>query len=108
MSRAREQAAARVFAALGDGTRLSLMNRLGAGAGLSATALSDGAKMTRQAIVKHLQVLEGAGLVKHEARGREVLYSLDARRLRDAREFLDGISAAWDRALERLRDLVED
>lgn len=108
MSRAREQAAARVFAALGDGTRLSLVRRLGSGEGLSATTLSDGAKVTRQAIVKHLKVLEGAGLVTTEARGREVLYALDTRRLHDAREFLDGISAAWARALERLRLIVEE
>ena len=64
--------------------------------------------MTRQAIVKHLQVLEGAGLVSHEKRGREVLYALEASRLDEAREFLDAVSAGWDRAIERLRALVEE
>ena len=59
MSNAREQAVAGVFFALGDGTRLSVVRRLGTGGALSATALTDGAKVTRQAIVKHLQVLEG-------------------------------------------------
>lgn len=104
---AREQAAD-VFFALGDHTRLSVVRKLGAGGALSATALSDGANVTRQAIVKHLQVLEHAGLVSHRKRGREVLYALETRRLADARAFLDTISAGWDRALDRLRQLVED
>ncbi len=107
MSKASEQAVADVFFALGDGTRLSLVTKLGAGSALSATALSEGAPVTRQAIAKHLQVLEGAGLVRHEKRGREVLYALDLRSLDDARAFLDGISAGWDRAIERLRHMVE-
>jgi hypothetical protein len=47
-------------------------------------------------------------LVTHEKRGREVLYALDVRRLDDARTFLDGISAGWDRAIERLRRMVEE
>jgi DNA-binding transcriptional ArsR family regulator len=63
--------------------------------------------VTRQAIVKHLQVLEGAGLVTHKKRGREVLYALEPRRLGEARAFLDAVSAGWDRAIERLRELVE-
>jgi DNA-binding transcriptional ArsR family regulator len=108
MSKAAERAAAAVFFALGDGTRLSVVQKLGSAGAQSATELSDGAKVTRQAIVKHLRVLEGAGLVTPEKRGREVVYSLETRRLADARAFLEGISAGWDRALERLRRLVEE
>ena len=108
MSKAREQLAADVFFALGDRTRLSVVRKLGASGAQSATVLSEGAQVTRQAIVKHLQVLEGAGLVKHEKRGREVLYALEPRRLQDAQAFLDAVSASWDRALERLRQLVEE
>jgi DNA-binding transcriptional ArsR family regulator len=108
MSKAAERAAARVFSALGDRTRLAVVQKLGAGGALSATTLSEGAKVTRQAIVKHLRVLEGAGLVTPARRGREVLYALEPRRLEDARVFLEGISAGWDRALERLRQLVEE
>jgi DNA-binding transcriptional ArsR family regulator len=107
MLRRSEAAAAEVFFALGDQTRLSVVTRLGS-TPLSATALSDGAKVTRQAIVKHLQVLEGAGLVTHEKRGREVLYALKADGLEEARVFLDAISAGWDRAIERLREMVEE
>jgi DNA-binding transcriptional ArsR family regulator len=107
MSKRSEQAVADVFFALGDQTRLSLVTRLGS-APLSATALSDGAKVTRQAIVKHLQVLDGAGLVTCEKHGREVLYTLQADRLNEARLFLAGVSAGWDRAIERLRETVEE
>src|SRR5687768_5938405 len=106
MSRA-ERAVVDVFFALGDETRLSVVRRLATGEA-TATVLSDGASITRQAIVKHLQVLEGAGLVSHERRGREVLYALEPERLADARAFLDDISAGWDRAIARLRRLVED
>lgn len=109
MSKGREAAAtADVFFALGDRTRLAVVKKLGAEGAASATALSEGAAVTRQAIVKHLQVLEGAGLVSHERKGREVLYSLETRRLELARRFLDGVSERWDRALDRLRDLVEE
>jgi DNA-binding transcriptional ArsR family regulator len=108
MSRASERAVAGVFFALGDDTRLAVVEKLSTGGGLSATALSDGAKMTRQAIVKHLQVLEGAGLVTSEKRGREVLYVIQGEGFMDAKTFLDGISAGWDRAIERLRRLVEE
>jgi DNA-binding transcriptional ArsR family regulator len=108
MSKARDQLAVDVFFALGDRTRLSVVQKLGAGGARSATALSEGAQVSRQAIVKHLQVLEGAGLVTHEKQGREVLYALEPRRLRDAQAFLEGVSAGWDRAIERLRRLVEE
>ena len=108
MSSGPEPAVADVFSALGDETRLSVMRRLGAGVPLSATALSGGARVTRQAIAKHLRVLEGAGLVTHEKRGREVLYAIDARRLEEARAFLDAVSAGWDRAIDRLREMVEE
>jgi DNA-binding transcriptional ArsR family regulator len=108
MSTARDQAVVDVFFALGEPTRLSVVRKLGAGVALSATALSEGAQITRQAIVRHLQVLEGAGLVTPERRGREVLYALEARRLEEARAFLEGISAGWDRAIDRLRHMVEE
>jgi DNA-binding transcriptional ArsR family regulator len=107
MSKRPEPAIAEVFFALGDETRLSVLRQLEV-APRSATALSDGALVTRQAIAKHLGVLEGARLVTRERRGREVLYALDARRLEEARAFLEAVSARWDRALERLRRMVEE
>lgn len=107
MSNGRERELAGVFAALGDTTRLALVTRLLAAGALSATTLAEGQAISRQAIVKHLQVLEAVELVVHERRGKEVLYALDARRIDEARAFLDAISIGWDRALGRLKSLVE-
>ncbi len=107
MSKLIERHVAEVFFALGDETRLAVLRKLSGGGFLSATALSAGARVSRQAIVKHLHVLESAGLVTHEKRGREVLYALESRRLEEAQAFLEGVSAEWDRAIERLRRMVE-
>jgi DNA-binding transcriptional ArsR family regulator len=107
MSSARDRSMALVFFALGDGTRLMLVRRLLAAGALSATALAHDAAVSRQAIVKHLQVMEEAGLVQRARHGREVLYAVDGRRVDEARAFLDAISAGWDRAIERLRKMVE-
>jgi DNA-binding transcriptional ArsR family regulator len=105
--KSREPQLAGIFFALGDETRLAVLARLRGGA-LSATALADGSRLTRQAIVKHLRVLDDAGLVTHEKHGREVLYLPDARGLVEARAYLEMIAAGWDRAIERLKDLVEE
>ena len=98
---ARKPAVAEVFFALGHGTRLAIVRRLGVGGALSATTLSRGAKVTRQAIVKHLQLLEGAGLVTSERLGKHVLYALVPARLAAPRAFLDGLAAGWDRAVDK-------
>lgn len=107
MSNSSKAELAQLFAALGDGVRLQLVNRLLVAGALSATALAEGGTISRQAIVKHLQVLESAGLVRHGRQGREVLYALDARRLQEARAYLDAVSAHWDASRARLRTLVE-
>ena|SRR6185312_15303124 len=104
----RDDDAAGVFSALGDGTRLTLVQRLTDGGPRTATELAADLPVTRQAVGKHLKVLEDAGLVAHRAEGRAVLYELDPARLSAARAYLDTISAAWDRRIERLRALVED
>jgi DNA-binding transcriptional ArsR family regulator len=99
--------AASLFSALGDPTRLRLVQRLVVCAPLTATQLGEGSAVTRQAVAKHLKVLESAGVMSAEKRGRERLYSLDLARIDQARQVLDGISAGWDRALERLQRHVE-
>lgn len=75
---------------------------------MSITRLTAGSHVTRQAITKHLRVMEGAGLVRSNRHGRETVWQLDSQRLEDARRYLDLISKQWDAALGRLRDLVED
>ena len=74
---------------------------------MSIAGLTAGSRVTRQAITKHLRVLEAAGLAHSRRRGRERLWQLERGRLQQARRYLDSISAQWDEALGRLRDLVE-
>ena len=97
-----------VFAALGDATRLSLLAKLSDGGPRSISSLSAGAGLTRQAITKHLHVLEGAGLVRSLKVGRESQFAYRAEPIDEARAYLDRVSAQWDGALERLRAFVED
>jgi len=103
----RRPSSAAVFAALGDETRLALVEALSAGAPLSITRLADGRRVTRQAITKHLHVLAAAGLVRGTRQGREQLWELDGEPLREARRQLEVISGEWDAALSRLKAHVD-
>ncbi|MGP8244763.1 MAG: ArsR/SmtB family transcription factor [Bryobacteraceae bacterium] len=106
--RAKPKDSARLFAALGDETRLRLVARLCDGGPMSISRLTEGSKVTRQAITKHLRVMEGSGLVRSARQGRESVWQLNPRRLEAARRYLDTISKQWDAALDRLREFVED
>lgn len=97
-----------LFAALGDETRLQVVARLCAEGPLSIVRLSSGASVTRQAVTKHLRVLEGAGVVHSNKAGRESVWTLQPRALSDAKRLLDSISSEWDDTLERLRAFVEE
>lgn len=104
----RVEAPTALFAALGDATRLRLVIRLARGEPLSITELASGAKMTRQAVTKHLHVLAGAGVATASRTGREQRWALDQKQLAQARLFLDRISQQWDDALSRLKETVEE
>ena len=101
-------ARASVFAALGDETRLSVLSRLSAGEPQSISRLTAGTNLTRQAVTKHLRVLEGAGVVRSVRSGRESLFELEPRRIAEVRDYLDQVSQRWDDALARLKAHVED
>jgi DNA-binding transcriptional ArsR family regulator len=96
-----------VFAALADDTRLGLVARLGQGPPLSITSLSEGSPLTRQAITKHLRVLQEAGLVSAARKGREVLFRLEPAPIDEARAALNRIARRWDDALDRLKRHAE-
>jgi len=96
-----------LFAALGDPTRLTLLRRLSTDGFLSLTDLTEGMRMSRQAVTKHLGVLSKAGLVESARQGRERLWMLAPGRIEEARHALEQISREWDDALGRLRALVE-
>jgi DNA-binding transcriptional ArsR family regulator len=101
------QGPALIFAALGDSTRLRLLRRLCDRGPMSISALTTGSHRTRQAITKHLQLMQGAGIVQSQWRGRERFWRLNQARLGQARRYLDVISSQWDDALARLREFVE-
>lgn len=102
------EGSAPLFAALGDQTRLRLVARLCDDGPLSIIRLTAGSAVSRQAITKHLRVMEQAGLVRSARQGRESVWQLDHRRLEHARRYLELISKRWDDALGRLRELVEE
>lgn len=107
MTPAQVRAAAPLFAALGDATRLQLLARLATGGPGSIAALSAKAAVSRQAIRKHLDVLADAGLVHSARQGRESIWALAPERLAEAHAYLDRIAAQWDDALARLKRFVE-
>jgi hypothetical protein len=74
---------------------------------MSITRLTDGSKITRQAVTKHLRVMDRAGLVHCSRLGRESVWQLDQQRLEHARRYLELVSERWDQALGRLRNFVE-
>lgn len=96
-----------IFAALGDETRLALIEQLRSGEPRSISALTEGTDLTRQAVTKHLRVLESARMVKHVRSGRESLYQLDPTPLRLVKDYADVVSAQWGDALARLKRFAE-
>lgn len=98
---------ASIFAALGDETRLALLAELTKGEPQSIARLTSNTRLTRQAVTKHLRVLEGVGVVRSARSGRESLFELQPKPLVDARTYLDHVSRQWDNALARLKALVE-
>ena len=96
-----------MFAALGHETRLLLVAKLGAGQPRSISELTKGFKLTRQAITKHLRVLERSGVVHNVRRGRECLFALNPVPIRELRDYLELVSEQWDQALSRLKSFVE-
>jgi DNA-binding transcriptional ArsR family regulator len=101
------RAQAALFAALGDETRLSLVARILGDEPRSISELTKGSRLSRQAITKHLRVLENVGIVRRERRGRESLYEFDPLAIEEAKQHLDLVSRQWDRSLARLKAFVE-
>lgn len=96
---------ASVFAALGDPVRLELLARIGDGS--SITQLAANLPITRQAVTRHLRVLEHARLIEARRFGRETRFVARPARLRQAKAWLDDVAQQWDGTLERLKIHVE-
>ena len=106
MSPRRAAAPAGVFAALGDPTRVAVLEAVAAGGPVTATELAAELPITRQAVSKHLTVLREAGLVTGERAGRETRYEARPDGLEPAGRWIAEAGAAWDRRLARLQRQV--
>jgi DNA-binding transcriptional ArsR family regulator len=99
---------ARLFAALGDPTRLQLVEQLSDGRDRSIRELGTSSPISRQALTKHLRVLEQARLVRSTRYGREVRFQLDQQVIAEAQAFLAVVTTQWKDALQRLAAHVDD
>jgi DNA-binding transcriptional ArsR family regulator len=107
-ARPHRQDHAPIFAALGDKTRLALVAKLCGGRPRCISELAEHSALSRQAITKHLRVLEDVGIVYSSRSGRESRFQLDPQPFGDLRKYLDLVSEQWDQAPATLRSLVED
>jgi len=92
---------------LGDETRLLLVRKLCGGETQSISQLTRGSRLTRQAITKHLRVLESAKIVRCVRSGRQSLFEFNPEPVEELKHYLDFVSARWDEALSRLKSFVE-
>ena len=96
-----------LWEAMADPTRRKLLDLLVAGGRVTATALSADLPVSRQAISKHLALLQRVGLIDGRRQGREVRYEVCERRLADATEALSEVASRWDRRLRAIKHLAE-
>ena len=99
--------AAPVFTALADPTRRQLLTNLAQHSPRTATQLATQYAITRQGILKHLRVLEGAGLVVVRQQGREKRYTLTPEPLAEVNRWTQALNALWERRLHRLKIMLE-
>jgi DNA-binding transcriptional ArsR family regulator len=92
-----------LFGALSDPTRRMLVERLLTKGPATATSLAETTPLSRQAVLKHLQVLEAAGLLAHERSGREVRYRVTPQPLASAVGWILDTAGQWDSRIDRLR-----
>jgi DNA-binding transcriptional ArsR family regulator len=97
----------RLFVALADPMRQSLLVHLAKQSPKTATELAEDYPITRQGILKHLNILEAAGLVAVHQKGRDKRYMLTPEPLRELDQWIKDINAAWDERLLRLKALLE-
>ncbi|NNF63819.1 MAG: winged helix-turn-helix transcriptional regulator [Acidimicrobiia bacterium] len=96
------------FWALSDPVRLEIVDRVASGSELTVTQLAAVLPMTRQAITRHVRTLEESGLLVGEREGREHRYRVNVAPLTHASGWLDSKRTAWDDALSRLAEYLEE
>jgi DNA-binding transcriptional ArsR family regulator len=101
------QADGELWSAIGDPSRRQVLDLLVSHGEASASWLAGRVPFSRQAVAKHLAVLERAGLISRRKQGREVLYQVRASRLDEAARAMTEIAARWDRRLGAIKRLAE-
>ncbi|AGZ42974.1 ArsR/SmtB family transcription factor [Actinoplanes friuliensis] len=96
-----------LWSAIGDPTRRRMLDLLLSDGGGTATTLSQQVSVTRQAVAKHLVVLDRAGLVRATPAGREKRYHVDDAQLARAVAQLAAVGQAWDARLQRIKKIAE-
>jgi DNA-binding transcriptional ArsR family regulator len=96
-----------VLVALADPMRRRVLDALSAHPQATATTLAEKLPVTRQAIAKHLAVLEQAGLIEARKRGREVQFAVRPERLELTAQWMRSVAAAWDERLNVIKRLAE-
>jgi predicted transcriptional regulator len=96
-----------LWSAVGDPSRRRLLDLLLSQGGGTATTLSQHLPVTRQAVAKHLAVLDRVGLVRVTPSGRERLYRVEEAQLARAVAQLSTVGAAWDARLQRIKRIAE-
>ena len=102
-----EEPAGQLFAALADPTRWRVLSLLADRGGGTATTLAQQLPVSRPAVIKHLAVLDRAGLVESRRLGREVRYTVRTEPLDEAARWMAGIASAWDARLAAIKALAE-
>jgi len=96
-----------VFDALADATRREVLRQLAEGGAATPTELADTLPVSRQAVSKHLGVLQAAGLVTSARTGRETRFTFRPEPLMDATAWMADVGSKWDRRLDALRKRLE-
>jgi DNA-binding transcriptional ArsR family regulator len=101
------QADDELWSAIGDPSRCRVLDLLVSSGEVSASWLAGRVPFSRQAVAKHLAVLERAGLITRRKHGREVLFQVDPARLDQASRAMAELAAQWDRRLGAIKHLAE-
>ncbi|MEU6772420.1 metalloregulator ArsR/SmtB family transcription factor [Streptomyces sp. NPDC046759] len=96
-----------VLVALADPIRREVLAVLASEGAATSTSLAASLPITRQAVAKHLAVLDRAGLVRAHRAGREVRYEADLQPLRRATRWMDTLATQWEHRLDAIKDLAE-
>ena len=102
-----ETSAVELFRALGEPTRLEMVQRLSNGSLHTITSLSKGMHLSRQGVRKHIQILADSKIITLEQKGRNTAVYLDRRALEIGKKFIAKLELDWGKRLERLRNFVE-